>query len=126
MIEKVRDVRKDYALKIASSLKEVTQNARCSAKGTVRAVNLLKDTASVLKPVMGMQNESTKSENLEKAAMVFLTFPADPTGVTYAVGAALYGTGKAIKSVEQKNTGIRDIIRVYRKLGIELYELLKE
>ncbi len=119
-------MRKDYALKIASSLKEVTQNARCSAKGTVRAVNLLKDTASVLKPVMGMQNESTKSENLEKAAMVFLTFPADPTGVTYAVGAALYGTGKAIKSVEQKNTGIRDIIRVYRKLGIELYELLKE
>jgi hypothetical protein len=121
----VTELRKDYALKVASSLKEVTQNARCGMKGTARAVSLLRDTASVLKPVMGMKNESTKSEKLEKTAMVFLTFPADPTGVTYAVGAALYGTGKAIKSVEQKNTGIRDIVRIYRKLGIELYELLK-
>ena len=118
-------LKKDEGKRIASSLKEVTQYAKREVKAVVKAVDLANATRGSLKGVIGTKSESMKAENMEKAALIFLTFPGDPTGVTYAIGATLYGTSKAVKAVERKEMGIRDLIRYYRRLGIELGELLR-
>ncbi len=116
---------KEESKRIAASLKEITCYAKREVKVAVKAVDLANATKSSLKNVIGTKNESMKAERMEKAALIFLTFPGDPTGVTYAVGATLYGTSKAVKAVERKEMGIRDLIRYYRRLGLELGELLK-
>jgi len=116
---------REESKKIAESLKEITQYAEKEAKVVVKAVNLANATKSSLRNVIGTKNESMKAEKMEKAAIIFLTFPGDPTGITYAVGATLYGTSKAVKAVERKEMGIRDLIRYYRRLGLELGEILR-
>ena len=111
---------KERAAVIASSLKEATYSGRCGAATGAKAVKLLTETVSTLKPLMGLKESSAKSDKVEKVATLFLTFPADPTGITYVVGGVLFGAGRALRTVEMKRMGIRDVLRIYRRLGFEL------
>jgi len=115
----------DYRRKMALSLKEVKVHVRKDAKLADLTARTVNNTSNTLKKIIGLKKEPRKAERLEKLGTIMLTFPADPSGMTYVIGAALYGSGRAVKSIEMKNMGIRDIIRIYRRLGIELSYLLK-
>ncbi len=115
---------KGRAAEIATSLREATRSSRCSARAGMRAVEVIEESASTIKPLLGLKDSSTKSDKVEKIATVFLTFPADPTGITYVVGGVLFGAGRAMRSVEMKRMGIKDVLRVYRRLSLELREAL--
>jgi len=111
--------------KVAESLREVICCAEREVKVAKKVTKLALSAKTSIKGVIGNKNDSMRSEKVKKAALIFLTFPGDPTGVTYAVGGALYGISRATKVVERKEMGIRDLIRYYRRLGIELEELLR-
>lgn len=75
--------------------------------------------------IRGRETDSSVSESVQGIGLTFLCFPADPTGVTYAIGATTYGVGYLLKSLERRRMGIKDVMRTYKKLGLELRYVLE-
>ena len=112
--------------RLVKELRAIAEHAKFEKEVSSRAVKVVAEAGSCIRSVSGLKGESSKAEKLEGAAAFFLMFPADPTGVTYATGAAIYSMGRVIRVIERKNMGIRDVIRTYRKIGLELQELLRQ
>ena len=75
--------------------------------------------------IRGREAEDSVSESVQGIGLTFLCFPADPTGVTYVIGATTYGIGHLLRSLERRRMGVRDVMRMYRKLGLELRYVLE-
>ncbi len=75
--------------------------------------------------IRGRETDNSVSESVQGIGLTFLCFPADPTGVTYAIGATTYGVGYLLKSLERRRMGVKDVMRTYRKLGLELRYVLE-
>ncbi len=111
---------------LVNELKAIAEHMKFEKKISVKAVEVISDASSCVKSVSGLKGDSSKAEKLEGVAAAFLVFPADPTGITYATGAVIYSMGRVIRVIERKNMGIRDVIKAYRRVGIELQELLRD
>jgi len=75
--------------------------------------------------VRGRENDESVSESVQGVGLTFLCFPADPTGVTYVIGATTYTVGHIMKTFERRSMGVKDVVRIYKKLGLELRYVLE-
>ena len=112
---------KELAKELKYLVEELRQKGELGQK-MVRAIATARDG---VKRIKGIETEDTKSEKFRKVGVAFLMFPGDPTGITYAIGGAIYTTGSIIKVVERKNMGLKDVLRMYKRLGIELEYLFR-
>ncbi len=79
-----------------------------------------------LNRVKGRDSESSASEGLRNVALTFILFPADPTGITYAVGLTLYSVSYVAKNAEIKGMGLRDVLRTYNLMRFTLKDLTSQ
>lgn len=105
---------------LAGSISSTLENI----KSEKRLVNDYARTASVLmKEAKGSPKDETKSEKVRNISFVFLSMP-DPTMISTAIGVTTFVTSRGLHALERRNYGLLDVFRVYRKMSMELYDLI--
>ena len=113
-----------------SSEKELITVAE-SISSTLESMKLEKNlvrtyarTASaVMKEIKGTSEDETKSEKVRNVSLVFLSMP-DPTMVSTAIGVTTFIVSRGMHAFERRRYGFLDVFKVYRKMSIELFELI--
>jgi len=121
----VKAINKSYAVRLYKEFKTYYSTASSRGRVGMSCVKELRELNTCLKSVRGNAGDESKGEAVRNVALAFLLFPADPTGISYGVGAATYSVSLLIKNVERKNSGVRDVIRIYRRLLASLEGELK-
>lgn len=110
---------------IRMDLKTLAQQYR-EESGTLRkCVECFTEIRREFTNIRGRETEDSVSESVQGIGLTLLCFPADPTGITYAIGATTYGVGHLLRSLERRRMGVKDVIRMYRRLGLELRYVLE-
>lgn len=122
----VNGKRRINSRELAAELKYLAEEVKAKGELGRKMVRTISKAREGVKGIKGLDSDSTKSEKLRTVGVAFLMFPGDPTGITYAIGGAIYTTGSVVRAIERKNMGLKDIIRMYRRLGIELEYLFRE
>ncbi len=110
---------------IRVGLKTLAQQYREEGETLRKCVKCFTEIRRELNNIQGREAEDNVSESVQGIGLTFLCFPADPTGITYAIGATTYGVGHLLKSLERRRMGVRDVMRMYKKLGLELRYVLE-
>ncbi len=110
---------------IRMDLKTLAQQYREEGRTLRKCVKCFTEIRREFTNIRGREAEDSISESVQGIGLTFLCFPADPTGVTYAIGATTYGVGHLLKSLERRRMGVKDVMRMYKKLGLELRYVLE-
>ncbi len=110
---------------IRVGLKTIAQQYREEGETLRKCVKCFTEIRRELNNIQGREAEDNVSESVQGIGLTFLCFPADPTGITYAIGATTYGVGRLLKSLERRRMGVKDVVRMYKKLGLELRYVLE-
>ena len=108
-----------------ADLKLLAQQYREESGTLKNCVRCFTEVRKEFASIRGRETDSSASESVQGIGLTFLCFPADPTGVTYAIGATTYGVGYLLKTLERRRMGVKDVVRAYKKLGLELRYLLE-
>jgi len=110
---------------IRMGLETLAQQYREEGETLRKCVKCFAEVRREFNNIRGREAEDSISESVQGIGLTFLCFPADPTGITYAIGATAYGVGHLLKSLERRRMGVKDVMRMYKKLGLELRYVLE-
>ncbi len=87
------------------------------------ASNYARAASAIMKEVKGSSDDETKSEKVRNVSFIFLSMP-DPTMISTAIGVTTFIASRGLHALERRRYGFLDVFRVYRKINIELYDLI--
>ena len=87
------------------------------------ATNYARTASTIMKEIKGTSQDETKSEKVRNVSFIFLSMP-DPTMISTAIGVTAFITSRGLHALERRKYGFLDVFRVYRKIRMELYDLI--
>jgi len=129
LIEPVKS--RGHSIVIELSSEKELRNVVGSVSLTIESIKKRKNTVAdyarmasvMIKEIKGTSEEESKSEKIRNVSFVFLSMP-DPTMISTAVGVTTFIVSRGLHALERKNHGFLDVIKIYRKMSIELYDLI--
>jgi hypothetical protein len=106
--------------KLATDMLEFHRELKLLRGSEFRVLKEIQLSRRTLKGVRGLDADNKLSDKLKGVGGVIMVTPLDPFQITTMTGVFLTSLGKLVEGVERKNMGIKDIVRYYRKMLIEL------
>jgi len=95
-----------------------------SIKSEKRLVsNYARAVSAIMKEAKGTAEDETNSERVRNASFIFLSMP-DPTMISTAIGVTTFIASRGLHALERRKHGYMEVFKVYRKIRMELYELI--
>ena len=107
------------------SLEEIAREFRSGVVVKKNVVRALREIRVVTENVRGRGEDGDISEKLRNTGMLLITIP-EPLQVSSVAGMLLCGASLILKGIEGRMLGIRDVVNTYRRVAIEIRQLLKE
>ncbi len=101
---------------ISSTLESIKSKKRL-------ATNYAKVASTIMKEIKGTSHDETKSEKVRNVSFIFLGMP-DPTMISTAIGVTTFIASRGLRALERRRYGFLDVFRAYRKIRMELYDLI--
>lgn len=129
IVEPVRNRGRNFVIELSSEreLSSLAGSIFSSLEIVKREKRLVSSYARmasvVMKEVRGSSEDETKSEKVRNISFVFLSMP-DPTMISTAIGVTTFIASRGLHALERRRYGFLDVFRVYRKISMELYDLI--
>lgn len=129
IVEPVRNRGRNFVIELSSEreLSSLAGSISSSLEIVKREKRLVSSYARmasvVMKEVRGSSEDETKSEKVRNISFVFLSMP-DPTMISTAIGVTTFIASRGLHALERRRYGFLDVFRVYRKISMELYDLI--
>ncbi len=125
MYKNYNKVKTCFAIIPKRSLEDVAKEFKSGIAVKKNVVSALKEIRVVAESVRGRADDREVGERLRSTGMLLIAIP-EPFQLTSIAGVALCGAGLVLKNIESKMLGMKDVVSVYRRIMLELKQLLKE
>lgn len=129
MVEPVRNRRNNFIVEVSSEreLSAIAGGIYSALENIKNKKKMVSDYArrasEIMAEVKGSPEDETKSEKVRNVSFVFLSMP-DPTMVSTAIGVTTFLVSRGLHVMERRRHGFLDVFKVYRKINMELYDLI--
>ncbi len=107
------------------SLEDVAKEFKSGIAVKRSVVKALKEIKLITVSMRGRAKDEEASEKLRSVGLILMAVP-EPFQISSLAGATLCGAGLILKNLENKSLGMKDVVRAYRKVILELKHILKE
>ncbi len=107
------------------SLEDVAREFKSGIAVKKSVVKALREIKSITVSMRGRSGDEEVSEKLRNVGLLLIAVP-EPFQISSLAGATLCGASLILRNLENKTLGIKDVVRAYRKVLLELKQVLKE